>query len=231
MRPETARRLKAAAFGLKVGNALVGSESEWGKCDRGGIGSGHGSRAAPNKRSYLRLAAVRALLLGIARSQVCLLYQRSDRWVRLWVELFNRGGIDALASKPRPGRPRKVRFERLQDLLIPVLADPSRAGELHWTGVKLHGWLQEQLAVELGCRTVIRYLHQLDCNLRVPRTWPERQDETAREAFLEGLRPLQDDPDVERWFGDEGGVEGDPRPRRRWVLRGSRPRVPYLGDH
>jgi hypothetical protein len=26
-------------------------------------------------------------------------------------------------------------------------------------------------------------------------------------------------------------VEGDPRPRRRWSARGSRPRVPYLGDH
>ena len=96
--------------------------------------------AAPNKRSYMRLAAVRALLLGVARSQVCLLYQRSDRWVRLWVELFNRGGIDARASKPRAGRPPKVKLERVRDLLIPVLADPSRAGELHWTGVKLHGW-------------------------------------------------------------------------------------------
>jgi transposase len=187
--------------------------------------------AAPNKRSYMRLAAVRALLLGVARSQVCLLYQRSDRWVRLWVELFNRGGIDALASKPRPGRPPKVKLERVRDLLIPVLADPSRAGELHWTGVKLHGWLKDQLAVELGYRTVIRYLHQLDCHLRVPRTWPERQDERARAAFLEGLRPLQDDPNVELWFGDECGVEGDPRLRRRWVVRGSRPQVPYFGDH
>jgi transposase len=187
--------------------------------------------AAPTKRSYIRLAAVRALLLGVGRTQVCQLYDRSDRWVRLWIELFNRGGIDALASKPRPGRPPKVKFERLRDLLIPVLADPSRAGELHWTGVKLHGWLKDQLAVELGYRTVIRYLHQLDCNLRVPRTWPERQDEHARQAFLEGLRPLQDDPDVELWFGDECGVEGDPRPRRRWVPRGSRPQVPYRGDH
>jgi transposase len=96
--------------------------------------------AAPTKRSYIRLAVVRALLLGVARAQVCQLYDRSDRWVRLWVELFNRGGIDALASKPRPGRPPKVKFERVRDLLIPVLADPSRAGELHWTGVKLHGW-------------------------------------------------------------------------------------------
>jgi hypothetical protein len=56
--------------------------------------------------------------------------------------MFNRGGIDALASKPRNGRPPKVKWERLRDLLIPVLEDPSRAGELHWTGVKLHGWRQ-----------------------------------------------------------------------------------------
>jgi transposase len=96
--------------------------------------------AAPNKRNDIRLAAGRALLLGVARAQVRQLYDRSDRWVRLWIELFNRRGIDALASKPRRGRPPKVKFERLRDLLIPVLADPSRAGELHWTGVKLHAW-------------------------------------------------------------------------------------------
>ena len=187
--------------------------------------------AAPNKRSYVRLAAMRALLMGVPRAQVCQLYHRSDRLLRLWIEMFNRGGIDALASKPRTGRPPKVRWQRLRDLLVPVLEDPSKAGELHWTGVKLHGWLKRKLAMELGYRTVIRYLHRLDYHLRVPRTWPERQDEAARAAFLEALRPLQADPDVELWFADECGVEGDPRPRRRWVARGSRPRVPYLGDH
>src|SRR5689334_948237 len=185
----------------------------------------------PTNLSYVRLAAIRALLMGVPRAQVCRLYHRRDRLIRLWIERFNRGGIDALASKPRTGRPPKVRWERLQDLLVPVLEDPSKAGELHGTGVKLHGWLKSQLALELGYRTVIRSLHQLDYPLRVPRTWPERQDEAARAAFLEALRPLQDDPNVELWFADECGVEGDPRPRRRWVARGSWPRVPYLGDH
>jgi transposase len=187
--------------------------------------------AAPNKRSYLRLAAIRALLMGVPRPQVCRLYHRSDRWVRLCIEMFNRGGIDALASKPRAGRPPKVKLKRLRDLLIPVLEEPAKAGELHWTGVKLHGWLKRQLAIELGYRTVIRYLHQLDYHLRVPRTWPERQDEAARRAFLAALDALQQEPTVELWFADECGLEGDPRPRRRWVARGSRPRVPYLGDH
>ena len=187
--------------------------------------------AAPNKRSYIRLNAVRLLLLGQSRESVCQTFCRSDRMVRLWIEMFNRGGIDALSSKPRSGRPRKVKLERLRDLLLPVLQDPTQAGQVHWTGVKIHGFLKEQLAIDLGYRTTIRWLHQLDFHLRVPQPWPERQNEQERKEFLQGLRHLVADPTVELWFCDECGVEGDPRPRRRWVQPGKRRTVPYLGDH
>jgi transposase len=134
------------------------------------------------------------------------------------------GGIDALCTKARSGRPRKVKLEKLRDLLVPVLEDPAQAQQVHWTGVKVHGWLKEQLCVELGYRTVIRYLHELDYNLRVPQRWPERQDEAERAAYLESLHALREDPQVELWYGDECGVEGDPRPRRRWSVRGGRPK-------
>lgn len=187
--------------------------------------------AAPNKRSYVRLCAMRALLLGYSRQQVCELNDRTDRMVRLWIELFNRGGLDALITKPRPGRPRKVILQRVRDLLVPVLENPATAGQVHWTGVKLHGYLQEKLCVELGYRTTIRWLHELNFHLRVPQPWPERQNEEERKAFLEELRGLSEDPAVELWFADECGVEGDPRPRRRWVQPGKRRTVPYLGDH
>lgn len=187
--------------------------------------------AAPNKRSYVRLAALRSLLLGYSRKDVCLIHARTDRMVRLWIELFNRGGIDALITRPKPGRPRKVKLERVRDLLVPVLENPAQAGQVHWTGVKVHGYLKEQLAVELGYRTTIRWLHELDFHLRVPRPWPERQNEQERKEFLEELQVLVHDPTVELWFGDECGVEGDPRPRRRWVQPGKPRTVPYLGDH
>ena len=141
------------------------------------------------------------------------------------------GGIDALTTKRRPGRGRRVKLERLRDLLVPVLENPSQAGELHWTGVKVHGWLKEQLGLEVGYSTTVRYLHELRYNLRVPRPWPERQNEEERNAFLVQLRTCQADRTLELWFADECGVEGDPRPRRRWSARGSRPKVPYLGDH
>ena len=187
--------------------------------------------AASNKRSYIRLAAIRSLLLGITRTTVCQQFCRTDRMVRLWIELFNRGGIDALITRPKPGRPRKVKLERVRDLLLPVLENPTTAGQVHWTGVKLHGYLQKQLSLELGYSTAVRWLHELNFHRRVPRPWPERQNEEDRKKFQEQLRTLAEDPEVQLWFGDECGVEGDPRPRRRWVQPGRPRTVPYLGDH
>lgn len=124
-----------------------------------------------------------------------------------------------------------MKLEKLYDLLVPVLEDPSKAGEVHWTGVKLHGWLKAQLAIELDYRTSIRYLHELNYKLLVPQPWPEGQNVAERLWFEEEMAALEKDPGVELWYGDECGVEGDPRPRRRWSARGSRPQVPYLGTH
>jgi transposase len=187
--------------------------------------------ASPAKRGYVRLQAMRALLLGYTRAQVCQLTGRSDRMVRLWIELFNRGGIDALRTNKPGGRPRKVKLERVRDLLLPVLENPAQAGQVHWTGVKLHGYLKEQLCVDLGYRTAVRWLHELNYHLRFPRPWPERQNQQERQAFLEQLRAWTADPTVQLWFCDECGVEGDPRPRRRWVQPGKPRTVPYLGEH
>ncbi len=83
--------------------------------------------AAPNKRSYIRLAAIRSLLLGIQRATLCQQFCRTDRMVRLWIELFNSGGIDALITRPRSGRPSEVKLERVRDLLLPVLENPTTA--------------------------------------------------------------------------------------------------------
>jgi transposase len=187
--------------------------------------------AAPNKRSYIRLAAIRSLLLGLPRRTLCQQFCRTDRMVRLWIEMFNRGGIDALITKVRPGRKRKVKLERVRDLLLPVLEHPATVGQGHWTAVKLHGYLKEQLQLEFGYSTTVRWLHELNFHLRVPQPWPERQNEEARRVFREELLTWCADPKVELWFGDESGIEGDPRPRRRWVQPGKPRTVPYLGDH
>jgi transposase len=42
---------------------------------------------------------------------------------------------------------------------------------------------------------------------------------------------LLEDPACEVFFGDEAGFEGDPRPRQKWVKRGSRQTQGYYGGH
>jgi len=182
--------------------------------------------ASPTKRGYIRLAAIHSLLAGVSREVVCKIFFRSDRMVRLWIERFNAGGIDALIT-----RPRKASLETLRTLLEPVLLEPAKANQVHWTAVKVHGYLKDQLAIDLGYRTTVRWLHELDFHLRVPRLWPERQDEEKRKLFLEQLGGWTADAAVELWFLDESGVEGDPRPRRRWAQPGKPRTVPHLGDH
>ena len=86
--------------------------------------------AAPNRRSYIRLAVMRSLLMGLERDVVAQQFCRSDRVVRLWIEMFNTGGIDALTTKRAGGRGRRVKLEGLRDLLVPVLENPRQAGQL-----------------------------------------------------------------------------------------------------
>ena len=47
--------------------------------------------AAANRRSYIRLTVIRSLLMGLERSVVAKQFCRSDRVVRLWIEMFNTG--------------------------------------------------------------------------------------------------------------------------------------------
>ena len=67
--------------------------------------------------------------------------------------------------------------------------------------------------------------------LKYPQPWPDRQDEKQRAAFLEKLKHLSQQTDIDLWFADESGFEGDPRPRRRWDHKGNKTRVTQNRDH
>ena len=49
--------------------------------------------AAPNRRSYIRLAVMRSLIMGLERRVVRAQFCRTDRVIPLWIEMFNTGGI------------------------------------------------------------------------------------------------------------------------------------------
>jgi transposase len=186
--------------------------------------------ASPRKRGYIRLNAILHLLEGYPSMTVAHFSNVTTRTLYRWVKRFNEQGIDGLVDRPRKGAPRKItaaQSEHYKDLI----KHPAKVGETHWTGVKFHGYLTKTLLQEVGYRTVIRWLHENDFRLKVPQPWPDRQDEAKRPEFLEKLQKWLSDQQSELWYLDEFGVEGDPRPKRRWAVKGEKTRLPYSGDH
>ena len=135
-----------------------------------------------------------------------------------------------MIDRPRSGAPRKISSRRSKKY-EELIKDPQQVGVTHWTGVKFHGYLRNELDQEIGYSTVVRWLHDKGFRLKVPQPWSDRQDEQAREAFLQKLSKKLSDETIDIWYLDEVGFEGDPRPRRRWAQKGERSRIPYSGTH
>ncbi|TAE78493.1 MAG: IS630 family transposase [Verrucomicrobia bacterium] len=189
----------------------------------------------PDGKAFRRLNAMHLLLLGAPYEVVLRNSRCSERTMRLWISRFNQLGIDGLIYRPRPGRPRLLDGDAVRSEILPVVDDPSLAGQLHWTAVKLTGWLRKEKGVELSYRTLVRYLHEHGYARRIPRPVPEPPDRDTwlrqREDCAQRLQSLLEDPGAVVFFGDEAGFEGDPRPRHKWVKRGSRPTQGYYGGH
>jgi len=176
----------------------------------------------PSKKGFRRLQALRWLYEGKSRNEVAELSCFSLRQVLRFIQAFNLAGLDGLIAGRSSGRQRILPKEQVAEKILPVIEDPSLAGQTHWTAVKLHGWIKEHLQTQLGCSTTVRYLHEQDYKLKAPRPWPLNPDEDQREASCEKLRAWQDDEHTDVWFCDESGFEGDPRPRRAPGRRSAR---------
>jgi transposase len=189
----------------------------------------------PDHKSFCRLNAMHLLMIGTPYELVVRNSRVSEKTLRFWVSRFNECGIDGLIHRPGAGRPRILEHDEIKVKILPVVDDPSLADQTHWTANKLCGWLKENLVAQLSYRTVVRYLHEHDYKRKIPRPMPEPPDRDAwedkRDAFAGVLLELLEDKGCEVFFGDEAGFEGDPRPRQKWVKRGSRPTVGYYGGH
>jgi len=188
------------------------------------------AHAALTAKAYRRFWCIRLLLVGRSKRDVCEVFAVRINTLNGWIRRFNRAGIDGLLDQKPSGRPRKIPQE-MTPAYRRLIDEPASVGVTHWTGKKFHGYLTSTLELEVGYRTVIRWLHEVNYRLKVPRPWPDRQDERLRAAFQTRLKEWLADADIDLWYLDECGVEGDPRPRRRWAQKGAKITVTKNGDH
>src|SRR6218665_1700386 len=112
----------------------------------------------PTKKGFRRLQVISWLLMGRPVEDVSLLAGYSQRQILRYLHAFNQLGIDGLVPGRSSGRPRLMLQQDFIDKVLPVVEDPSIAGQSHWTAVQLHGWIKEQLQVDLSYGTTVRYL-------------------------------------------------------------------------
>ena len=187
-------------------------------------------RKAGNRETDRRCLVIIMLLVGSSRAQVMKTVELSDNAIRKIIGAFNAYGPDGLVAKKRTGRTPLITGKQKEEI-IEEFEEPGQAQRTFWTASAFYGHITEKYGLECSYTTVLRLLHEKGYVLKVPKPWPDRQDELLREEFTDRLRKLVEVPEVELWYGDETGVEGEPRPRRGWTIKGTRPKVVHNGDH
>lgn len=184
----------------------------------------------PLKKGFVRLSAIYDIMYGMPPEAAREKYSVRPRTFQFWIQRFLESGIDALISKPIPGRPR-ILSKKHHGMIIDLLENPDKANETHWTGIKLYGYIKNKYKINFSYSTLIRSLHENEYSLKVPRKIPAKGDPEQRKAFKIKLESMMQNSGNEIWFGDETGIEGDPLPKKRWVKKGVKPSVPYYGKH
>ncbi len=111
------------------------------------------------------------------------------------------------------------------------IENPEIAGKDFRTAKSFHGYLKDKYSIECCYSTVVNLFRKEGFSLKVPRPWPDRQDDKKREEFKQKMKLLIEDAETDIWFADETGINGEPKPRRVWTKKGERPKVTRNGDH
>jgi len=185
--------------------------------------------SSPTKKGYIRLNAIYLLMQGIDKSLVAKSSLVGLRTLNRWILRFNRCGIDGLIYEKRSGRPSLISNVDVE-IIKDYLENPQKASKDHWTLKALHGYLKEEIDLQCSYTTFVRKIHKEGYVYRFPRQKSIYQDEKKRQEYLARLSEWLKE-DWQLWYLDETGIEGDPRPRRRWVKKGEKRTVPYAGVH
>lgn len=188
-------------------------------------------RCAPTKEGHHMFQAIDFIYQGLSVKTVSELLHFSSKSIRNWIHKFNNEGITGLAIKGKSGRPRKIPIEKFQAEYLPLVITPQQVGEDNFTAIKFHNYLRTEHKEELCYQTLLNYFHENNLSLVIPRPRAlGKQDTESRANFLEKLK-LAINNREEIWFSDEVGFEGDPRPRSRWVKKGSKPINGRASEH
>ena len=145
-------------------------------------------RKWPGTRAWLRVRAVILIRSGRTAGEVAEALGCCLRSVRSWAALYRAGGAEALADRPRAGRPSRLKPEDEGRLRARPDAGPTPAdGVCTLRGEDVRRILAEEFAARYTVEGVYKLLHRLGYSSLAPRPRHRKADAAAQEAFKKGF--------------------------------------------
>lgn len=129
-------------------------------------------RRSEESRYDHRLHGVLLVAQGMSCRQVSELLGDAPRTVAYWVRRFERDGLGGLTEEERPGRPRRLNPEQIEEIDAALRREPRHFGLTGtlWDGKTLSAFVKKQWEVSLGTRQCQRLFRRLGFRLRKPRS-------------------------------------------------------------
>jgi len=127
-------------------------------------------RRSHDARYDHRLHAVLLVAQGMTCPEVSRLLGDALRTVENWVRRFEEDGPAGLVEGERPGRPRRLNEEQLDEIRTALGRSPGDYGlSAKWDGKTLSDWIQQRWGISLGVRQCQRLFRRFGFDPRKPR--------------------------------------------------------------
>lgn len=144
------------------------------------------SRTSENVRHSHRILAIRDMLRGELRGDVCERYGVTRENLRHWVSWYNESGVDGLKDEVRSGRPKTLPVAKISTFKARIEAQPAiqKDGHSRWRAVDIQRVLKEEYGVTYTSLYGVRKLcHALGLSYITARPTHPKHDAEAIEAF------------------------------------------------
>ena len=144
-------------------------------------------RTETKARLARRIQGVYLAKMGKTCPEIMRITGAARRTVQQWVARYNRGGLDELFDKPRPGQPTKLPHDREQELCRRIENGPTEAdGVSALNGPAIQRMLEREFGQSYSLWGVYALLHRLGYSCLCPRPRHEQSDSRVQEAFKKG---------------------------------------------
>ena len=122
--------------------------------------------------------------------EVARLLGDAPRTVEYWVNRFEARGLSGLVDGERPGRPRRLNADQLEEIDQVLRKTPREVGLTGtlWDGKTLSAFIQERFEIDLGVRQCQRLFRDLGFRRRKLRPIIAKADPEIQEADKKNSR-------------------------------------------